>query len=62
MLGWAAGFVRAGVVWVLPVGEDGDEGLRHPGEVFDGLVAGSWAMSVVQTTASGSEQRDGRGR
>jgi hypothetical protein len=31
MLGWAAGFVRAGVVWVLLVGEDGDEGLRHPG-------------------------------
>ena len=27
-------------------------GLRHPGEEFDGLVADSWAMSVVQTTAS----------
>lgn len=39
-VGWAAGFVAAGVVWMLVVGEDGDEGLRHPGEVFDGLVAG----------------------
>jgi hypothetical protein len=30
----------------------GDVGWRHPGEEFDGLVArGSWAMSVVQTTA-----------
>jgi|SRR6266496_698735 len=38
---WAAGFVSAGVVWVLLVGEGGGvEGLRRPGEVFDGLVAG----------------------
>ncbi len=27
------------------------QGLRHPGEEFDGLVADSWVMSVVQTTA-----------
>ena len=40
-VGWAAGFVSAGDVWVLPSWRGGDnEGLSHPGEVFDGLAAG----------------------
>jgi hypothetical protein len=57
-VGWAAGFVSAGDVWVLPSRRGGDnEGLSHPGEVFDGLVVG-WLSDVGgQDDGAGSEQR-----
>jgi hypothetical protein len=60
-VGWAAGFVSAGVVWMLLAGEGGsDAGLRRPGEVFDGLVAG-WLDDVDgPDDGVGSELRDER--
>ena len=54
---------EADVVWVLPAVEGGGgEGLRHPREAFDGLVAGQLGDVGGPDDGVGSEQRDERGR
>lgn len=53
VVSWRRSLMAVVVLGVPPAVKGGsDEGLRHPHKQFDGLVAGSWAMSVVHTEAS----------